>query len=175
MHDQPGTSLAGAGSPSHRSERAAWLAARVPTWIAWVLIVVWAYQLRYLVFASLYLRLEDLGHEVADDRARLIGNTAGLAAIVLPCLLLAVWHRAWRPTSGIGRALRHVVWPVLVASGGLGWSIAAALWGRDGPLEWPGLLRWILLHAAIAAAVALVGGASRLVAQRAYRRDLVPE
>jgi hypothetical protein len=153
VHDQAGSRPTEQGEPARREAGAAWVAARLPTWIALILVVVWAYQLRCIVFGGMYLRLEEHGHEFADERARLVGNTAGLVAIVLPCLLLAGWRRAWRPASRIGRAMRHLAWPLLVASGGFGWSIAAALWGQDGPSKWGALGWWMVLNAAIAAAV----------------------
>ena len=173
MHDPTGGRLTEQVDPAHRGCGVAWLTARIRTWIALILVVVWAYQLRYIVFGGMYLRLEEHGHEFADERARLVGNTAGLVAIVLPCLLVAAWHRAWRPAGRIGRALRHATWPLLVASGGFGWSIAAALWRHDGPSKWSALGWWMVLNAAIAAGVSVAGwGVAAGSARRRQARGL---
>ena len=169
MHDPTGGRQTEQVDPAHRGCGVAWLAARIRTWIALILVVVWAYQLHYIVFGGMYLRLEEHGHAFADERARLVGNTAGLVGIVLPCLLVAAWYRAWRPAGRIGRALRHATWPLLVASGGFGWSIAAALWGHDGPSKWSALGWWVVLNAAIAAGVSVAGWG---VAARSARRRL---
>lgn len=143
----------------------------VPTLIAGALTVTAAVQLRYLVFGGLYLQLHELGHEYADEQARLVGNSAGLVALVLPWLLLCALQFAWRPTSRAMRTVQLGCWPLAIACAALGWPIAAALWGHEGPADAAALARWAGWYAALAAVALLVG---RLVSAGLGSRSAAP-